>query len=178
MLKRIVLAVAAAAAFGAAGGHGALAQTQFERAGAQRDWSVFATGEGDSRVCWIVSKPTASEARRNNQRVQANRGDIYLMVATRPAQNVRNEVSMVAGYTYRADSTVRVEIGSSDFTMFVQEGTAWPENAQADDALVAAMRRGSQAKVTGVSSRGTTTIDTFSLSGFSAALEESQRLCG
>jgi invasion protein IalB len=177
MLKRAVTALAVVMAVGAPSGE-ATAQTQFERAGAQRDWSVFQTGQGGERVCWIVSKPTATDARRDGRRVQVNRGDIFLMVAVRPAQGVKNEISMAAGYAYRADSTVRIEIGDASFEMFAQNDTAWPENAAADDRIVAAMRRGADAKVTGVSSRGTTTVDTFSLRGFSAALDEAQRLCG
>jgi len=39
------------------------------------------------------------------------------------------------------------------------------------------MRKGSDATVTGVSARGTTTIDTFSLRGFTAAVEKAEELC-
>jgi hypothetical protein len=39
------------------------------------------------------------------------------------------------------------------------------------------MRRGAEAKVTGLSTRGTTTIDTFSLIGFTAAVTEAEERC-
>ena len=152
------------------------AQTEHERAGAQRDWSVFAVGEGADKVCWIVSKPKRWEARRGGSRVEVNRGDIYLMVANRPAQNVRDEVSLVVGYPLKPDSTVRLDIGSDSFAMFVEDDTAWTQPAD-DSRVVAAMRRGVEAVATGVSARGTTTIDTFSLLGFTAALEQSAELC-
>jgi invasion protein IalB len=161
----------------AAGATGASAQTAFEWAGKQGDWDVFHTGEGSSRVCWTVSKPQRQEARRGSQRVSVNRGDTYLMVAVRPAQGVRNEVSTVIGYTFRENSTVRVAIGSSTFSLFTAGDKAWPENAAADDQLVAAMKRGANAALTGESSRGTTTVDTYSLSGFTAAIEQAQSLC-
>ena len=45
-------------------------------------------------------------------------------------------------------------------------------------AIVAALRRGSTATVTGVSARGTTTVDTFSLSGFTAAVGDAEKRCG
>jgi invasion protein IalB len=167
---------ALAAAFLLTAGAGQAQQT-FERTAAQADWSVFQAGQGDNRVCWTLSKPTQSEARRGNQRVQVNRGDMYLMVAVRPAANVRNEISTVIGYTFRENSQVRVDIGSNRFSMFVDGDKAWLENAAADNQMVEAMRRGAQAVLTGVSSRGTTTIDTYSLIGFTAALQEAQRLC-
>jgi len=99
------------------------------------------------------------------------------MVAVRPAQGVRNEVSTVIGYTFRENSTVRVAIGSATYSMFTADDKAWPENQAADDQLVAAMKRGADAVLTGVSSRGTTTIDTYSLIGFTAAVEQAQSIC-
>lgn len=174
ILRRAIGAMAVLAAFCA----GQLAaQTQFERAGAQQDWSVFEAGSGKDRVCWIVSKPTKWEARRDGRKVDVNRGDIYLMVANRPGQGVTNEISMVAGYPFRTNSNVGVEIGSDKFTMFTQDQTAWLENARADAQMIEAMKRGVEAVITGISGRGTTTIDTFSLLGFTAALQEAQRLC-
>lgn len=175
ILKRAMGAIAVLAAVAAGP---VAAQTQFERAGAQKDWSVFEAGSGNERVCWIVSKPTKWEARRDGRRVEVKRGDIYLMVANRPAQGVRNEVSMVAGYPFRAGSNVGVEIGANKFTMFTQDQTAWLENPQADAQMIEAMKRGVEAVITGVSGRGTATVDTFSLLGFTAALDEAQRLCG
>lgn len=172
---------AAATALGAAlitaAPQSALAQQQVERAGAQRNWSVFETGEGASRLCWIVSSPKNWVALRNGRRVSVNRGDIYLMVSVRPADGVRNEVNTVIGYTFRDGATVKVEIGSDTFAMFTEGENAWFENAAADDRAVAAMKAGVEAKLTGVSSRGTTTVDTYSLIGFTAALEEAQSLC-
>ncbi|MGF1660801.1 MAG: invasion associated locus B family protein [Rubrimonas sp.] len=170
------VATAACAAAIALSSAPAMAQTEHERAGAQRDWSVFAVGEGAERVCWIVSKPKKWEARRGGARVDASRGDIYLMVANRPAQNVRDEVSLVVGYPLKPDSTVRLDIGSDSFALFVENDTAWSQPA--DDArVVASMKRGVEAVATGVSARGTTTIDTFSLLGFTAALDQAAALC-
>lgn len=173
-MGRYVLAAILAASLGATG---AAAQGEVDRAGAQVDWSVFQTGEAAARVCWIVSKPKAIEARRAGKKVTASRGDIYLMVAARPAQNIRNEVSTVVGYTLKKNSTVRVNIGGTAFSMFVEGDKAWLENAAADDRMIEAMKKGAQATLTAESERGTTTIDTYSLNGFTAALSEAQRLC-
>lgn len=174
MPRKLLIAVMV---MGSAWSGAAFAQTEYERTTATRDWSVFQAGEGASKVCWTLSKPKKSEARRGGARATVNRGDIYLMVAVRPAQGVRNEVSTVIGYTFRDKSTVRVDIGSGTFSMFTDGANAWLENAAADDQMVAAMKRGADAVLTGVSSRGTTTIDTYSLLGFTAALDEAQRLC-
>lgn len=161
----------------ALGATAAAAQATFESVATQRDWFVFEAGSGRDRVCWIVSKPKSSAARRGNQTVQVSRGDMYLMVSNRPGAGVRNEVSTIIGYTFRQGSEVRVDIGNDRFTLFTDDDKAWAEDAAADARLIEAMKRGAEAVVTGVSSRGTTTIDTYSLLGFTAALDDAEARC-
>lgn len=156
---------------------GAAAQTEYERAGAQRDWAVFAVGQGQDRVCWIVSKPKSSTARRGGSTVQVNRGDIYLMVSTWPGRNVAEEVSLMVGYPVKPGAPIRLEVGSDTFELFADDDTGWLESAAVDARAVAAMRAGVEAKATGLSARGTTTIDTFSLLGFTAAMADAKQLC-
>lgn len=156
---------------------GATAAQEVEAVGVHNAWSVYQTGSGAARVCWIRAAPARQDARRSGQRVSVNRGETYLTVAARPNDGVRNEVSTQIGYTFRQNSEVRVDIGSSRFTMFTDGDKAWPESPADDDRIVEAMRRGAEAVLTGVSSRGTTTIDTYSLIGFTAALEQAQGLC-
>jgi invasion protein IalB len=43
---------------------------------------------------------------------------------------------------------------------------------------VTAMKRGASAVISAVSGRGTATKDTFSLSGFTAAVEDTAKRCG
>ena len=155
----------------------ALAQSA-ERVAAHTDWSVFVAS--DPKECYIVSPPKSSVARRDGQAADVQRGDIRLFVAFRPGENVSNEVSFTGGYPFRDGSTVTLEIGGERFTLGPGQGEAaeWAWTDPADDSrAVAAMRRGSTAKVSGTSARGTTTEDTFSLSGFTAAVEDADARC-
>lgn len=154
-----------------------MAQGANESVGAKKDWSIFKQGSAADRQCWIVSQPVSSRALRGGKPVSVNRGDIYLMVAIRPGAQVTNEVSMIAGYPFRGGSSVKVAIGSDSFEMFTEGEGAWADSAESDGKIVDAMKRGAAAEVTGVSTRGTTTIDRFSLSGFTAALDEARALC-
>ena len=167
------MTVAAAAAAALIAGTAA-AQSRVD---AKRDWSIFEAGEGAQKVCWIVSKPKSSTAERGGQTVEVNRGDIYLMVSVRPADNVKNEVSYLAGYPFAEGSEVTVTVGSNNFTMFTDGENAWTSSQADDDRLAGAFRGGSDARVVGQSSRGTTTRDTFSLMGFTDALEAAQARC-
>ena len=154
----------------------AQAQTQ-ARVDASKDWSVFQAGANGKKICWIVSKPTVWVASRGGKTVQVNRGDIFLMVSIRPADGVEHEVSFRGGYPFKSGSKVQVKVGTDSFSMFTEGENAWPLSPADDTKVVDAFKRGSDAKVEGESSRGTKTVDTFSLSGFTAALESAQKHC-
>ena len=154
----------------------AVAQSQ-NRVDAKRDWAIFEATQNGAKICWIVSKPTKSVALRGGNQVSVNRGDIYLMVAVRPADGVENEVSFISGYPFKKGSEVEATVGSTTFEMFTDGDNAWPPSEDEDDRIVAAFRKGIDARVEGVSSRGTTTVDTFSLLGFTDALSAARDRC-
>jgi hypothetical protein len=149
-----------------------------ERVAAHTDWSVFVAN--DPKECYIVSPPKSSVARRDGQPAEVQRGDIRLFVSFRPGENVSNEVSFTGGYPFREGSAVTLAIGSESFAMAPgrNDSGEWAWTDPGDDArVVAAMRRGSTARITGTSARGTETEDTFSLSGFTAAIEDAEARC-
>lgn len=139
------------------------------------DWNVFV--EDDPKECWSVSVPTETVNTRDGRVVAANRGDILLMVFYRPTAGASGQVAFTGGYPFREGSQVDIEISGANFSLFTDGDWAWPVSPSDDAKLVAAMKRGSNAVVTGVSSRGTTTKDTFSLLGFTAATEDAEKRC-
>ncbi|MEL6264485.1 MAG: invasion associated locus B family protein [Pseudomonadota bacterium] len=174
-MRRAVMGVAVGAVVLVTGSAVALTSNRVD---AKRDWSVF-EAEGESgKICWVVTQPKSSAAFRDGKSVEVRRGDIFLMVAVRPADGVTNEVSFIAGYPFQEGTTVEAKVGERAFTMFTDGENAWPRSEQEDDDVVVAFRRGIDAEVRGVSSRGTTTVDTFSLLGFTDALESARSRCG
>ena len=154
---------------------GAAAQESDNRVAAETDWSVFV--EDDPRECWVVSQPSETVNTRGGNVVSVNRGDILLFATYRPEQGIEGEISFTGGYPFDPDTTVEVEIGDDSFELFVEDNWAWPASQEDDADLMEAMRGGAEAVVTGISSRGTQTEDTFSLFGFTAATEEAERRC-
>lgn len=139
------------------------------------DWSVF---EGENpRECWSVAIPDNSVITENGRVVAATRGDILLMVLYRPEANAIAQVTFNGGYTFESGSKVNINIAGASFDLFTDGEWAWPENVSEDAKIVAAMKKGADATVTGKSSRGKNTKDMFSLRGFTAALEEAQKRC-
>jgi hypothetical protein len=153
----------------------ASAQESTNRVAAKTDWSVFV--ETDPRECWGVSAPKETVNTRDGRVVAVRRGDILLFVSYRPENGVVGEISFTGGYPFAGGSTVSVEIGDVSFEMFTEGEWAWPASASDDAKIITAMKRGTLAVVTARSSRGTVTRDTFSLLGFTAALEEAETRC-
>jgi len=154
----------------------AIAQEQSDnRVSANTDWSVFV--ESDPSECWAVSAPKETVNSRDGNTVDVRRGDIRLIVFYRPSQNVTGQVMFTGGYPFANESTVSLQVGDTTFQMFTQGETAWPATAEDDAKFVAAMKRGANAVLTGRSGRGTQTQDTFSLLGFTAAVEEAANRC-
>lgn len=136
-----------------------------------RDWSAHIYEENGTRICYLYSEPKKEEGD------YTKRGKTYTQVANRPAESVRNEVSVTAGYTFKRDSNVEVVIGSQKFRLFTDSGNAWAQDSNTDQRLVAAMKAGSDMVVRGTSSRGTLTTDTYSLLGFTAAHGAMESAC-
>lgn len=140
--------------------------------GTFKDWSAHAEGKAKSRTCWIYSEPVKDEGK------YSKRGRIYMLVTHRPGEKTANQVQFTAGYTFKKGSSVRVAIGAKKFELFTNGDTAWARSTKDDTSLVAAMRGGARMIVTGQSSRGTKTKDTYSLSGITAAHKAIGKACG
>ncbi len=134
-------------------------------------WEAYTYKEDGHKVCYQVSEPKKSEGD------YTRRGRTYVMVTHRPANGNTNVVSVIAGYTYKKDSDVSVNIGGHTFTLFTHEDSAWAADSEADRSLVRAMKRGVDMVVKGRSTHDTLTTDTYSLMGFTAAHEAINKAC-
>lgn len=143
---------------------------------AKTAWSVFE--DNDPKECWAVSSPTETVNTRDGRVVAVRRGDILLMTFFRPGAGVDGQVTFTGGYPFAGGSTVNVNVGGQEYEMFTEGEWAWPASTADDAKIIAALKRGASATLTARSSRGTITKDTFSLSGFTAAVEEAEKRCG
>ncbi len=157
---------------------GAQAQATSEnQVAAMTNWSVFEHKEADKRECWAVSTATQSVNTRDGQVVAVNRSEILLMVSYVPTENAQGQVGFTGGYPFAGGSTVTLEIGGTNYVLITDGEWAWPASPGDDAKIVAAMKRGADATLSARSSRGTKTADTFSLLGFTAAVEDADKRC-
>lgn len=135
------------------------------------DWEVYVFFEDGHKVCYMASQPKFKEGN------YTKRGEPFALITHRPAENTSDVFSYITGYGYKAGSEANVSIDGDDFALFTQDETAWAPDPETDRKLAKAIRDGSKMVVTGTSSRGTLTTDTFSLSGSSKAYERISSEC-
>jgi invasion protein IalB len=150
-------------------------QTSTNQVAEKTDWSVFE--DKDPRECWAVSSPTETVNSRDGRVVAVNRGEILFMTFYRPGAAVQGQIAFTGGYPFAPGSTVTLDIGGTKFELLPEGEWAWPSAGAEDSKIVAAMKRGSSAVLTARSERGTQTRDTFSLRGYTAAVEEAEKRC-
>ena len=168
--------VAALGMMGLLAGGLAAQEQSTNRVAAKTDWSVFV--EDNPTECWGVSTPKETVNTRDGRVVAVNRGQILLMVFYRPSAGAKGQVAFTGGYPFASGSTVKVDISGNSFELFTEGEWAWPATTDDDAKIITAMKRGANAVITGRSGRGTTTKDTFSLLGFTAAVEDAAKRCG
>lgn len=142
-----------------------------EQIGKFEGWTAHLLTEKKSRVCFVHGEPAKKLGKYDK------RGAVFVQISHRPRENVVDEVGFTAGYDYKKDSDAVVEIDGKKFTMFTHKNGAWAADAKADKALVRAMKKGRRMTIHGTSSRGTETVDTYSLIGFTRAHQAIGKAC-
>ena len=133
-------------------------------------WEAHIHNEGSSKQCFMTSIPQTLKGDYDRN----NRDETRVYVTHR--DNFRDEISIFAGYRYRDQSEVLFDIDGKTFNLYIDGSYAWVFENQTN-AIIKAMKRGRTLTVTGISSRGNTTIDIYSLSGFTAAYTAIGKLC-
>jgi len=142
-----------------------------EQIGKFNDWRAYTFDDPGGKICYVVSEPKTQKGN------YSRRGDVYFLVTHRPTGKVFDEVSMIAGYTYKPSSEPVATVNRSSFKFYAEGDAAWVFQKD-ETSLVKEMRAGSTMVVKGTSSRGTATTDTYSLSGITAALNAIDKECG
>ena len=136
-----------------------------------KDWYVFTIKQENSNICYLSSMATKSEGN------YTKRGDVLFVVTHRPAEKKLGVVNFRTGYKFKKNQDAIITINNKRFSLFTQGSDGWAKDSETDKAITQAMILGSQMVIIGISSRGTKTTDTFSLSGFTAAYKAASKAC-
>ena len=137
------------------------------------DWGAYTASPGGKKVCFALAKPAKAETEPAGRK----RDPSYAFVSTRPAEKVRNEVSMIVGYPQKPGVDATATIGSASYVMYTQNDGAWVKNAAEEAQMVETMRKGTDLVIKSVSTHGTKTTDTYSLKGLGEALDKVAQEC-
>ena len=125
----------------------------------------------DDTWCYIGSLPLKSDLPDTKKR-----GENYILVYKLIGSDEKI-IQIEAGYNYNLSTDILVKIDQAEYGFYTTEDssdTAWTNN---DSEVIYAMKMGLELILNGESSRGTITNDTYTLKGFTAALNKLNEDC-
>lgn len=135
-----------------------------------KDWTVLTTVINSNKVCYIASLPTLKEGNVKERK------DTYILINQFPER--KPEISFSPGFALQEAKSVKIDIEGSEYLLTkINENIAWTQTATEDDAVVAAMKKGMELTIRSEGQESSYAIDTYSLKGFTAAIEEMTKLC-
>jgi invasion protein IalB len=137
------------------------------------DWEAYTATPGGKKICFAIGKPKSSRTEPAGR----PRDPAFFFVATRPSENVKNEVSVIIGYPFKANTDAAIEVGTAKFAMYTQNDGAWIKNVAEEVRLIEAMKKGTDMTIKGTSGRGTNSTDQFSLRGLAQAMDRMEQDC-
>jgi invasion protein IalB len=137
------------------------------------EWGAYTATAGGKKVCFALAKPSKAATTPPNR----PRDPPYMFISSRPAEKVKDEVSVIIGYGLKPSTDASIDVGGSSYPMFTQNDGAWIKNPADEARLVDALRKGTDAVVKGTSSRGTSSTDTYPLRGLAQALDRVGQEC-
>jgi hypothetical protein len=137
------------------------------------DWGAYRAMPGGKKVCFALAKPSAATTEPANKK----RDPSYAFISTRPAEKVKNEVSVIVGYPQKANFDASAAVGGTTYVMYTQNDGAWVKNAPEEAKMVGTMRNGGELVVKSESGRNTKSTDTYSLKGIAQALDKVAEEC-
>ena len=125
----------------------------------------------DDEYCYIGSIPIETDLPKEKKR-----GDTYILVY-KLVGNQDFVIQVEAGYNYKLNKDIVIKIDDSNYKFYTTEDvsdSAWTDD---DDKVIFAMKKGLELMISGESSRGTITNDTYTLKGFTSAFDQLTKDC-
>ena len=117
------------------------------------------------------SKPVLQSPKKNPREAR-------LFISFRPADKIKDEVSITSGYQYNTQNSITAKSGKNKIKFDVKkENFAWIGDTGLERKMVNVMKKGSRIMITGYNQSGSQTIDHYSLMGFTKAYNTAKKSC-
>lgn len=140
--------------------------------GSYDGWNAYRFRDKAGPVCFMSRAADKQEGKFKK------RGKVVFFVTHYSADKDKNVVSVSGGYDFKPKEPVTLGIKGKKFPLFAQGGMAWTKDQTEDNAVIKELLAGATMTVKGISSRGTNTIDTYSLKGSTEAYRAITKDCG
>lgn len=129
-------------------------------------WTAATYVSGGQKICYAFTRPSHSDG------AAASRGPVLLSVTER--EGSRDEVAVSAGFSYAKGAEVTVDVGATKLPFYTSGNAAFARDGA---AAVKAFKAGNNAEAHSPQPHGGDTVDTFSLTGFTAAYQAIVKAC-
>ena len=144
---------------------------EIKKVGKFKDWETIVVTDGAKRLCFAQSKPVLQSPKKNPREAR-------LFISFRPADKIKDEVSITSGYQYNTQNSITAKSGKNKIKFDVKkENFAWIGDTGLERKMVNVMKKGSRIMITGYNQSGSQTIDHYSLMGFTKAYNTAKKSC-
>jgi len=147
------------------------AEENLKSVGKFKDWESFVLLQDGNKICFAQSIPLIRAPKK------IKRDPSRLFVSFRPAENIKNEVSVTNGYEFKPKLPVAAKSGKRSYDLFSKGRFAWVVDNQDERKLISTMKKASRLMVIGSTDKGEQTTDHYSMMGFTKAYNVAKKSC-
>ena len=147
------------------------AEENLKSVGEFKDWESFVLSQDGNKTCFAQSTPVVRAPKK------LKRDPSRLFVSFRPAENIKNEVSVTNGYEFKLKAPVAAKSGKKSFDLFSKGRFAWVVDSKDESKLIVTMKKASRLMVIGNTDKGDQTTDHYSMMGFTKAYNTAKKSC-
>jgi len=147
------------------------AEENLKSLGKFKDWESFFLSQDGNKVCFAQSIPLIRAPKK------LKRDPSRLFVTFRPAEKIKNEISVTNGYEFKIKTPVTAKSGKKKFDLFSKGRFAWVAESQDESKLISAMKKASRLMIIGNTDKGEQTTDHYSMMGFTKAYNTAKKSC-
>ena len=147
------------------------AEDNLKSLGKYKDWESFVLIEDGNKICFAQSIPVLRAPKK------LKRDPSRLFVSFRPAENIKNEISVTNGYEFKLKAPVTAKSGKKTYDLFAKGRFAWVVDNEDETKIIATMKKASRLMMIGNSDKGEQTTDHYSMMGFTKAYTTTKKSC-
>ena len=149
----------------------ASAEENLKSVGKFKDLESFVLLKDGNKTCFAQSIPIVRAPKK------LKREPSRLFVSFRPAENIKNELSVTNGYEFKLKAPVEAKSGKKTYDLFSKGRFAWVVDNNDEKKLIITMKKASRLMIIGNTDKGDQTTDHYSMMGFTKALSLAKKNC-